>query len=482
MSLYCTNPTILFNPHPPKNYVRMYLRDVECFHVPYPKKAKITLSDLDSCYYVLPDGDTSPMYIAVPCGKCILCKDKKSQDWSTRSFCETQTSDTPPIFITLTFNNDFLPRDGLDKKHVQNFMKRLRIALSRKGFDVRLRYIVCGEYGRWTHRPHYHLVIWNFPVLDKNDSNFNIYKQNQFIQKAWSFRCSKVVYDGLSAKHRFKKLLDGRVYHYAYIGFSLTKPCDYKCTKYVTKYMRKECFVPDGQKPTFFGASRRRGIGYAYLETYAEWFRTNYHQLCLRVTDKYTGDELKAGLPSYYKRLLFPTQSSLVSKEVRDRVSDFVGQCRKILSFESEYEEVVTLRSDWTKMYCHLRDTFKGILDDDVFDLDYIELDKPQYEYVVGFSDIVHKVLINEPSYLEMYTNLEYCYNELCLIIDSFQQSYFGKHGYDGLDTMRKVCDIGNERKEYLSQVFFSSPDIDVTAEARKVSDYMRKSQLNEVF
>lgn len=60
-------------------------------------------------------------------------------------------------FLTLTYSDEALPVSGsLNKKHFQDFMKRLRKA--RPG--SRIRYFHCGEYGETTHRPHYHALLF----------------------------------------------------------------------------------------------------------------------------------------------------------------------------------------------------------------------------------------------------------------------------------------------------------------------------------
>ena len=67
-------------------------------------------------------------------------------------------------FITLTYDDDHVPWDGsLNKKHFQDFMKRLR-------FNVRpktIRYFHCGEYGEKLGRPHYHAILFNHDFADK---------------------------------------------------------------------------------------------------------------------------------------------------------------------------------------------------------------------------------------------------------------------------------------------------------------------------
>lgn len=69
------------------------------------------------------------------------------------------------IFVTLTYSNDFLPKDGqLSKRDLQLFLKRLR-----KRIDKKIRYFSCGEYGERSHRPHYHLIIWGIDESYRDD-------------------------------------------------------------------------------------------------------------------------------------------------------------------------------------------------------------------------------------------------------------------------------------------------------------------------
>lgn len=67
-------------------------------------------------------------------------------------------------FLTLTYDDDHLPKDrGLDKRHFQLFMKRLRKFVSPK----KIRFFHCGEYGEKTRRPHYHALIFGYDFPDK---------------------------------------------------------------------------------------------------------------------------------------------------------------------------------------------------------------------------------------------------------------------------------------------------------------------------
>lgn len=70
-------------------------------------------------------------------------------------------------FLTLTYNNDNLPRDlSLDHRHYQLFMKRLRRRFNANAARP-IRYYMCGEYGEGRGRPHYHACLFNIHFKDQ---------------------------------------------------------------------------------------------------------------------------------------------------------------------------------------------------------------------------------------------------------------------------------------------------------------------------
>lgn len=103
--------------------------------------------------------------MSLPCGRCIFCRRSKQQDWGTRVWCEAR-SHSDSMFMTLTYADEFLPRDGsLSVVEAQNFLKRFRFELGQKreraGLSpIRIRHLGCGEYGPQTLRPHYHFAIF----------------------------------------------------------------------------------------------------------------------------------------------------------------------------------------------------------------------------------------------------------------------------------------------------------------------------------
>jgi hypothetical protein len=101
--------------------------------------------------------------VTIPCGRCWGCRLEKSKQWAMRCVHEASLHEEN-CFITLTYDEENLPYDGsLDKKHFQDFMKRLRKKLDGR----KIRYFHCGEYGEKFSRPHYHACLFGIDFHDK---------------------------------------------------------------------------------------------------------------------------------------------------------------------------------------------------------------------------------------------------------------------------------------------------------------------------
>lgn len=260
----------------------------------------------DSYYAIDRDDDAVPMFLAIPCRKCALCRKRNAREWMFRAVAETQSSRSVPYFITLTYNPANRPVDGVDKKHVQDFLKRLRQILTRDhDYTETIRYFAAAEYGSHTKLPHYHLILWNMPI---NMSAMDVYK---VVHQAWSAR--KRVYNKLT--HRFDWDYVGE------LGFVYCKPCTQGGIQYCMKYMRKESDVPTGCKPTFYLSSRRGGgLGYKWCLDHVLWFYQHPDVLTVEIVDKFTGERFTSYIPSYFRRKLYPTPSLLIRKEIRDTI------------------------------------------------------------------------------------------------------------------------------------------------------------------
>ncbi len=144
--------------------------------------------------------------ITLPCGQCVGCRLERSRQWAVRCVHEASLHEDN-CFITLTYNNEKLPKDGsLNKKHFQDFMKRLR----KKYKNKKIRYYHCGEYGEqckncgqnkrscekttkcWKPaigRPHYHAIIFGLDFADKqlfNVINGEKLYTSESLEKVWT--------------------------------------------------------------------------------------------------------------------------------------------------------------------------------------------------------------------------------------------------------------------------------------------------------
>lgn len=196
----------------------------------------------------------------VPCNHCTECNEQTQNDWYVRTRYEitnTIRHGGSVWFPTLTYNDSWKPTyrgilshnpelpneiDCFDRRHVQIFVKKLRVYykryfydLFRKGFLSRsgkkhlsnderkictrrafdkiagIKYFIACEYGcdpRYTQRPHYHCLLF-LPFLDNQKHVLEI------LNKSWK---------------------------YGFVSFS-RKGGQLKssaCAKYVTKYVTKD--------------------------------------------------------------------------------------------------------------------------------------------------------------------------------------------------------------------------------------------------
>lgn len=62
----------------------------------YPKKHGVTPDNYEQSYVIDSFGETIPLYICVPCGKCRICKNRKANELAARCVAETNEYDTLP--------------------------------------------------------------------------------------------------------------------------------------------------------------------------------------------------------------------------------------------------------------------------------------------------------------------------------------------------------------------------------------------------
>lgn len=234
----------------------------------------------------------------VPCDKCYYCRLKKSAQMAIRCVHEASlhenTVQNPSgrgnCFITLTYNDEFLPKFGtLCHRDFQLFIKRLR-----KRFGSGIRFYMCGEYGSRNMRPHYHAILFNFNFdfdkyfWDRSSSGFDIFRSPS-LERAWT--------DPVSGRS---------------MGYSSVADFSFDSAAYVSRYVMKKIGgdmalshyavidkdtgeVLFDRVPEYNVPSNRNGIG-------KDWFDNHYDEI-------YTGDFVviknrKYTVPKYYDRCL----------------------------------------------------------------------------------------------------------------------------------------------------------------------------------
>lgn len=232
-------------------------------------------------------------YIYVPCGKCAACLSKRRMQWTYRLEQELKVSDSA-YFITLTYEDSHLPWfnaeyngepfmvPGVLKKDVQDFLKRLRWNIQ----PFKVRYFCVSEYGPKTYRPHYHMILFNYPHLLDNILD-------DVIRDSWQN------------------------------GFVRVDSVNPARINYVTSYCLDSSTLPEYLPKNFMLCSRRPGLGSAYLDddSIVSYHVNNLSDMCTVVSD---GKAYQIPMPRYYRSKLFNEQqaNAICDKNIRLHVTE----------------------------------------------------------------------------------------------------------------------------------------------------------------
>ena len=244
------------------------------------KKLECTREEINKSKFIKQDVYTNAYIlnnkIEIPCGKCLECRLNYAKTWANRCMLEKEKY-KDNYFITLTYNNENLPKNGVNKEDIKKFLKLLRQHYQRKYKHQGIRFFICGEYGDHTARPHYHGIFFNLPIFDlkyfTNRNNQNYYLSEE-IAKIW------------------KK---GQIL----IGNVTENSCGY-VARYITKKRigknAKEYYEKLKINPEFLTMSTKPGIG-------REWIEENYKKVFNE--NNIIGKNGKIyNIPRYFKKIV----------------------------------------------------------------------------------------------------------------------------------------------------------------------------------
>lgn len=271
-------------------------------------------------FYTYDHGDKVFLFILAPCGKCDSCRVRRNLELVSRLNFEADCHDYLPLFVTLTYRDEYLPLDGVNKDDVQKFLKRLRNYFPHNN----IRYFVASEYGAKRGRPHYHLIIYGLPVSLSSNEFTSI--QNA-ICKAWvkpsyyrkSIDCIRhgsavTLYNNQLGQVDVRVMKDRRMF------------------AYVAKYLVKPQRVPKPYVNKTFSL-RSLGLGRDVLSKFnllADFRRCPCSPLQYRST--LYGDLVDFKPSSYFLKKLCPTFTQIIPSDMRNIFDAFNSIFRDLAS------------------------------------------------------------------------------------------------------------------------------------------------------
>lgn len=245
----------------------------------------------------LPEGVVS---FTVPCGKCFGCLKQRAFEITVRAVAESRMH-FASSFITLTVDDEHLqevfPR-GLHHRPWQLFAKKLRNKIGPFSF------LMCGEYGSRTMRPHYHAVI------------FGHLFQDPFCLPDGSVCPSRLLHDAWSYGH--VQVSDINTQRIAYVA-------GYTCKDYALG-RDKRFWIARGLGLPYVKWSRRPALGLRWLTSFqSDLVKDNVLEFILdgrpcKISGRYFLERLRLHSPELYDTIKSQRLESLAALRVDSTV------------------------------------------------------------------------------------------------------------------------------------------------------------------
>ena len=175
------------------------------------------------------------MSLDVPCNDCLECRSASQNAWLFRinkDLEDLYSRGGVGVFLTFTYNNNCLPYSNFgfsdsnsipcfSSDDVSRFLNKVKVFANRNFGKSSYKYFWCSEYGKFTRRPHYH-------VLFLLESNVDWYLFCETCRKYWHFG------------FMFPRNINGKYYDN---NLKLTSPLlrnHHQASSYVSKYVTKD--------------------------------------------------------------------------------------------------------------------------------------------------------------------------------------------------------------------------------------------------
>lgn len=382
----------------------------------------------------LKDGRYVPLFLLAPCGHCAECRMAYASELKSRLQLEFLANCCRPIvFLTLTYADRCLPKNGVDQDELVHFINRFRDNCANAGFNRGWRIFYVSEYGtdpNKTRRPHYHLLIFGVD-FDSIHQSYKLFSQK--LRQSWTF---------------------GRTEWE--LGRNNYALCAY-VTKYVTKSVRLQDNVPEGKNPNFWrGPSRGGGLGIGMLD----YIKDNFDYLkdtdCLFRTPF---GIWRIRVPKFILDKICPPLSRHVSK----RILDYVRGAFKSWYLLNKVAPALNYDISHLESPARYLDSFSGFISQKMIREEYIEVDK-----MLGLIDLTKKyskyllplVVDGKPLNIDLSHNTDYVtavkldkffieslelYKFYCNKIDKFLTKF--TYNYD-----QYLSDLYNKEKRFVMQ------------------------------
>lgn len=281
----------------------------------------------------------------VGCGQCTGCLLDYSRDRATQMMVEkkfgfngNEYPDGTTWFLTVTYADEYLKTAhkvntetgeifegiSLNISDTQKFMKRIR----KRYKGCKIKYVIAGEYGSKTQRPHYHYIIFGLPL---DVTKFKKVGMNALKQPIW--KCEE-----LEKIWGMGNIVVGRV--------------DWRSCAYVARYTLKKAFNRDkewyeaqGMEPEFIFWSN--GVGKSYYTNNKNQIYTtdsvpiSTHMGGLLRTPKSYDRMLKESDPELYEKIKHIRESRAEQSEISKRLqTDLTPEERRCMQ-EARMKQVM---------------------------------------------------------------------------------------------------------------------------------------------